>query len=188
MKMQEHDATTKIKGDFAELICKHHFELMGCDVKKVGIEELSPSFAKLTSTHKAVKSLKKRMQGMPDFLVVHPSHKYASFVEVKYRKNITTSNEYLQKFSQELHTQYANFINDDIPIYFYLLTNTKPYVHIMKAKILSGFEKTGGFYPAQIKNLDNLSFFRGTDVHASFNNIYTQIIEPTIDDILIQYK
>ncbi len=30
----------KIKGDFAELICKHHFELMGCDVNKVGIEDL----------------------------------------------------------------------------------------------------------------------------------------------------
>ena len=37
----------KIKGDFAELICKHHFELMGFHLNKVGIEEISPTFAKL---------------------------------------------------------------------------------------------------------------------------------------------
>jgi len=96
--MSNHDATTKIKGDFAELICKHHFELMGCNVSKVGIEELSPSFSKPTSSHKAVKALKRRMQGMPDFLVVHPSLKNASFVEVKYRKNITTDTAYLKSF------------------------------------------------------------------------------------------
>ena len=184
--MSYHDATTKIKGDFAELICKHHFELMGCNVNKVGIEELSPSFAKLTSSHKAVKALKNRMQGMPDFLVVHPSLNNASFVEVKYRKNITKDTAYLKKFSLELHAQYSNFINDDVPIYFYLLTNTKPYVHIMKANALTHFEKTGGFYPARVSNLDNLPFFSGTIEYLSFNDVYSQTIEPTINDILIK--
>jgi len=182
--MFKYDATTKIKGDFAELICKHHFEIMGCNVSKVGIEELSPSFAKLQSSCIAVRALKDRMQGMPDFLVVHPSLDNASFVEVKYRKDITINDTYLQKFSKELHQKYASFIKDDVPIYFYLLTNNAPYVHIMKANALKGFEKRGGFYPALVHNLDTLPFFRGTDEYPSFNTVYEETIAPVIEDLL----
>jgi len=171
----------KIKGDFAELICKHHFELMGCHINKVGIEELSPSFAKLQSSRKAVEALKTRMQYMPDFLVVHPNLDNASFVEVKYRKNV--SNESLKIFSLELHQQYADFIKDNIPVYFYLLTNKEPYVYIMKANALKHWEHTGGFYDIGTGNLDTLPFFRGTKENSSFNTVYQDSIKPAIEEL-----
>ena len=178
----------KIKGDYAELICKHHFELMGCHVNKVGIEDLSPSFAKLQSTHNAVQALKSRMQLMPDFLVVHPSMENASFVEVKYRKDITDDTSQLREFSKYLHKRYENFIKDGVPVYFYLLTNKKPYVHIMKANALKHWEETGGFYPVGVSALDNLPFFRGTKQHSSFNTIYETEIMPAIEDIICKEK
>jgi len=171
----------KIKGDLAELICKHHFELMGCDVNKVGIENLSPSFAKLTSSKKAVDALKNRMQYMPDFLVVHPSKKNASFVEVKYKQNITQ--DFLKQFSLELHQQYSDFIKDGVPVYFYLLTNKEPYVHIMKANALKRWEHTGGFYNVGVQDLDDLSFFEGSPENSSFNAVYYDSIKPAINDI-----
>ncbi|QOY50951.1 hypothetical protein [Candidatus Sulfurimonas baltica] len=171
----------KIKGDFAELICKHHFELMGCHVNKVGIEELSPAFAKLQSGRKAVASLKNRMQYMPDFLVVHPSGDNASFVEVKYRANI--SDDDLVKYSKEWHEQYADFIKDSTPVYFYLLTNKEPYVHIMKANALKHFEQTGGFYYAGIQNLNKLPFFSGTNEYSGFNAVYSQSIRSAIFEL-----
>lgn len=175
----------KIKGDFAELICKHHFELMGCHVNKVGIEELSPTFAKLNSSKKAVESLKARMQYMPDFLVVHPTLQDASFIEVKYRKNIN-DNASLKSLSLELHEKYSDFIKDDTPIYFYLLTNKSPFIHIMKANALKYWEHTGGFYPVGENALDRLPFFRGNNDNRSFNDVYMKSIKPAIVDILVK--
>ncbi|QOY53239.1 hypothetical protein [Candidatus Sulfurimonas baltica] len=172
----------KIKGDYAELICKHHFELMGCHVNKVGIEELSPAFAKLKSDKQGIQSLKNRMQYMPDFLVVHPSQDNASFVEVKYRKNV--SNDFLKEFSAELHVQYSDFIKDGIPVYFYVLTNSEPYVHIMKGKSLKYWEHTGGFYPVGESALDKFPFFKGIGENDSFNEVYAESIKIAIDDIL----
>ena len=174
----------KLKGDFAELICKHHFELMGCDVQKVGIEELSPAFAKLRSAKKAVASLKKQMQLMPDFLVVHPDGNNASFVEVKYRNN--SNKGFLREFSKELHLRYSEFIKDSTPVYFYLVTNQAPFIHIMKANILGCHKETGGFYPAQDSSLDGLPFFRGYKDNSSFNAIYNSIICPTIKELIVK--
>ena len=83
----------KIKGDFAELICKHHFELMGYTVDKVGIEQLSPSFAKLNDSHSWVKNIKEHIQKLPDFLAVCPQKELASFIEVKFRDSVTANEE-----------------------------------------------------------------------------------------------
>jgi len=175
----------KIKGDFAELICKHHFELMGCHINKVGIEELSPAFAKLKSSKKAVEALKNRMQSMPDFLVVHPSLDNASFVEVKYRKNVT--HEKLKQFSKKLHEEYSDFIRDGVPVYFYLVTNKKPYIHIMKANSLKHWEHTGGFYNVGVTDLDRLPFFKGisSGKSDSFNSVYTNTIKQAIEGLLL---
>ncbi len=173
--------TKKIKGDFAELICKHHFSLMGCDVNKMGIEDVSPSFAKLQSTKDAISSLKIRIQNTPDFLVVHPSINDASFVEVKFRKNIDEKG--LCALSKELHKQYANFIDDGIQIYFYLLTNKAPYIYIMKANTLKNREITGGFYKVLDKALDRFPFFRNYENSDSFNYVYTNALKSALVDI-----
>ena len=171
----------KIKGDFAELICKYHFELMGCSVDKVGIEELSPTFAKLDRSIEAIHTLKKRLQFMPDFLVVHPSNNKASFVEVKYRKNLTK--EKLKTISEAFHSRYEEFIKDNIPIYFYLLTNKPPYVYIMKANSLKYLEDVGGFYDAKNTTLDRFSFFKSTSKEKYFTKVYEDIIINVIKEL-----
>ena len=173
----------KIKGDFAELICQHHFELMGCSVDKMGVEALSLSFAKLNSPKASVQALKQHIQKMPDFMVVLPNSVDASLVEVKYRKNID-NDEALRLFSLELHERYKDFIEGHMPIYFYLVTNRVPYVHIMKARSFKHWEHTGGFYPALTTALDRLPFFRGNGSTASFNTVYRESVQPAIVEIM----
>ncbi|MCX6051035.1 MAG: hypothetical protein NTZ60_00840 [Campylobacterales bacterium] len=182
MSQEEQFKIEKIKGDFAELICKHHFEYMGFKMDKVGIEDLSPSFAKLSSSNNAVTSLKKLIQYMPDFLAVYPSLGLASFIEVKYRRNITDL--HLVEFSKELHLRYENVMKDGIPLYFYLVTNKAPYVYIMKAYALKHKEQTGGFYSVEDNALNNLVFFQSKNKNASFSEAYKDCIKTAIVEIL----
>ena len=120
---------------------------------------------------------------MPDFLVVLPNSSDASFVEVKYRLNIA-SQQSLQALSVELHERYSNFIANDLPIYFYLVTNVAPFVYVMKAQSNIYREATGGFYPVSDTALDKFPFFRGDTTHSSFNNVYKESIRPSIIDIM----
>ena len=179
----------KTKGDFAEMICKRHFKIMGYEVYETGIEKLAPSFAKLQSNNKYITNIKKYIQNIPDFLVVCPDTKKASFVEAKYRTIIDTKDEknlkkQLKEISKELHTKYNNLISQDIPIYFYLVTNTDPYIFIMKAKSLKYKEDVGGFYTAgEDKALSDMKFFKRNNTNPNdFNTVYSEVIKPYLDE------
>ena len=181
-RKREKFSKNKIKGDFAELICKHHFELMGYTMNKVGIEELSPAFANINGLNKYTEALKKRIQNMPDFLAVYPNLNYASFVEVKYRRNMNNSS--LKSFSNTLHKNYKNFINDGTPLHFYLVTNIKPYVYIMKSNSKEKIE-TGGFYSIGDVELDKKSLFKSQKKEMGFNDVYSKVIKLAIEDIIL---
>ncbi|WP_457560128.1 hypothetical protein [Caminibacter sp.] len=167
----------KIKGDFAENICKIHFESMGCRVSKTGVEELSIDFAKMKDYKRLqTKNLKNLLQIMPDFLVTNTVKNDAALVEVKFLKNI--NNKILENFSEKLHKRYEYLISQNLPIYFYLVTNKKPYVYIMKANSKKG--RPGGFYCANDKTLDNFYFF---NAERKFTEIYENIVEIALSDI-----
>lgn len=174
----------KILGDFGEMICKHHFEIMGYTVDKTGIEELSPAFATLQSDKKPIASIKEYIQKIPDFLAVCPHSKKASFIEVKYRAGINKKSQ-LKEFSDELHTRYQNLVSQDIPIYFYLVTNIEPYIFIMKANSFKYKEKVGGFYTAGAdKSLGTMPFFVGAGKNPrDFNEVYFNEIKPSLQNI-----
>ena len=176
--------TEKIKGDFAELVCRHHFELMGCHVDKTGVEELSPAFSKLHTNKPSVQAINKHLQRMPDFLVVLPNDTDASFVEVKFRSNIDSA-EALKELSAESHERYKSFIDRKLPIYFYLVTNRAPFVYIMKAESLAYREDKGGFYRVQDSALDRFPFFRGDGNHKSFNTVFTENLLPALTAIML---
>jgi hypothetical protein len=173
----------KIKGDFAELICKHHFELMGYNLNKIGIEEISPIFAKIRDKNSFITPLKTHLQNMPDFLAVCEDRKICSFIEVKFRENIDDSDK-LVKLSKELHEQYKIYIDDKLPLYFYVVTNMKPYIYVLKADSLKYKEDTGGFYEVGNKSFDNFQFFKAISDKKSFNYIYSEVIEKFIVQII----
>lgn len=173
----------KIKGDFAELICRHHFELMGYDVSKTGIEEISPSFAKLQQMNSFTKPMKNHLQNMPDFIAVCDERNIASFIEVKYRSDINTSQQ-LFKLSEELHKQYDIYIKNNLPVYFYLVTNYEPYIHVLKAKSLKYREGTGGFYPVGDDGFKEFTFFKSINSKKGFNEVYKEIISKFISQII----
>ena len=60
----------KIKGDFAEAVCRAHFESLGYAVESTGIERIAPGFCK-TAGHPAGHYIEdiRRFQRLPDFLI-----------------------------------------------------------------------------------------------------------------------
>jgi hypothetical protein len=168
----------KIKGNFAENICQTHFESMGCDVSYIGVEHLSNHFAMMTDhKRKQVKNLKDLFQKMPDFLITNTVRNDAALVEVKFNKNIKNEKDLIE-YSKVLHEKYKHIINLELPVYFYLVTNTKPYVFIMKANVEGG--RPGGFYKADDSKLDGYYFFTA---EKSFTEVYKNIILPALSDI-----
>ncbi len=173
----------KIKGDFAELICKHHFELMGFHLNKVGIEEISPTFAKLKNKNSFTIPLKTHLQNMPDFLAVCEDRGISSFIEVKFREDIDNYGK-LIKLSNELHEQYKIYIDNNLPLYFYVVTNTKPYIHVLKAGVIKYKKNTGGFYEVGNRGFNDFQFFKSIKNKKSFNEIYETVIDKFISQVI----
>lgn len=153
----------KIKGDFAELICKHHFELMGFHLNKVGIEEISPTFAKLKNKKQFYYSFKNTFTEYARFLAVCEDRGISSFIEVKFREDIDNYDK-LIKLSNELHEQYKIYIDNNLPLYFYVVTNTKPYIHVLKAGVIKYKENTGGFYEVGNRGFNDFQFFKSIKI------------------------
>lgn len=79
----------KIKGGFAEAVCRSHFEAMGYRVEQVGIEHIAPYYARHVGDgldHYA-RQVQQHLQKLPDFLVSrkHNGKLQAFFVETKFR-------------------------------------------------------------------------------------------------------
>ncbi|WP_457562932.1 arsenate reductase ArsC [Caminibacter pacificus] len=182
LSFEDNFLINKIKGDLAENICRVHFENMGYDVSKVGVENISSVFAHLNGYEKNyIEKLKLLFQRMPDLLITHNEKKEAALFEVKYNKNLNTQDD-LKNFSKYLHERYDYHINTlKLPVYFYVVTNKKPYVYVLKANHTNG--NTGGFYPADSSWLDKFPIFSKENAKKSFREVYFSVIYPALSDI-----
>ncbi len=77
----------KIKGGFAEEVCKSHFQYLNFDVTPSGIENIAPQYASYCNRiEEKNNKIRKVLNKMPDLLVSNSSK--AFLVEVKFRSDI----------------------------------------------------------------------------------------------------
>lgn len=102
----------KIKGDFAENICKAHFELIGYSVDSIGIENIAPQYCNNLRIDKNIalsnNLLKNNFNRMPDLMMSRANGK-SFMVEVKFKTKIQDFNAY----QNELYWRYRQMIYKD---------------------------------------------------------------------------
>lgn len=94
----------KIKGGFAEEVCKSHFGYLGYDVANTGIEHIAPQYTKYTNRIDTLNNeVKKVLQKSPDLLI--SNDKKAFLVEVKFNGNIKSDPDFYS-YGKELLFNY----------------------------------------------------------------------------------
>ena len=103
----------KIKGGFAEVIARAHFECMGYEVRDAGVEKVYPYYAEskgdIPNDIKA--NIRNYLDVFPDFLVFSSALKSLFTVEVKFRDgNSVSTEEDLKKLEKKLLWQYRHVL------------------------------------------------------------------------------
>lgn len=105
----------KIKGDFAEAICKSHFSAIGYHVENTGVESAMETFARYSnlSSNKSIPAdmIMDNIRFTPDLLIsrLYQNTLQSFYIEVKYRQKV----EDLQILENELFWQYRKIIWDE---------------------------------------------------------------------------
>ncbi len=94
----------KIKGGLAEEICMNHFQYLGFDVSRCGIEHVAPEYTKYANRIDAKSNnVKKVLNKIPDLLVSNGDK--AFLVEVKFSSTIKNNDDFY-KYADKLLFDY----------------------------------------------------------------------------------
>jgi|GEM_PF-4639936 len=117
----------KIKGAYAEGICRAHFEAIGYDVEPFGIEHTSPVYASRVWMDGNIQSsasfgaFKKPFRSMPDYFASRvymntkkEKHRQAFLIEVKYMKSALSDGDIWQVGASRVDHKFNDFLEDMI--------------------------------------------------------------------------
>jgi len=196
----------KIKGGFAQEICRGHFAYLEFDVEASGIEQIAPIYTKSANKVDAKANIKNSLQKTPDFLL--SNEKSAFLVEVKFKTTINNTQDFYN-YSDELLFDYksmlfkcnelskiddkATFIkqlktfeNGEITkrlsenFIFYVVLNKElynSYVHIFVPINYKSKEHGYGWRNAHSEHINKI-----LDI-PNFNSGYKDVIKPMLDEI-----
>lgn len=193
----------KIKGGFAEAVCRAHFEALGYAVESTGIERIAPLYCLLAGRPAGsyIGDVRK-FQHLPDFLIsrIHPStagemegKADAVFVEVKYRTEVV-----LDDFTAEILNTYGELIEKKIHFIVYLVckrykqkvtdSDFASDCHVMLNFFNTDVSKTNGDTgwrkAGEWVGFTKNALYRGKMAGCNFNQVYSQMIQPVLVDML----